>query len=248
MRFGMIPYQANYCVQGAYALQRIRSFGKICGGDRRNQRHWTRDCSGSRRGRRRRCPYVSTTRPGGDHSRGNRSEGPAFGALPLRCPRPRQSRASSLRGRRRFRQGGHPHNCAGRTKRRPTLTSPRKTGTHPRDQPDGTLRCAGLRPALERGYGRVVQIASIASFVALYEVAAYAASKAAVASLTVAGAGVGTTRRMSTRRPESFHRLEPQLAGRYRSRAQFLSRTPMKRFGSERASQTAVFLFRGPAM
>ena len=37
---------------------------------------------------------------------------------------------------------------------------------------------------LERGYGRIVHIASVASFVALYEVAAYAASKAAVASLT----------------------------------------------------------------
>ena len=37
---------------------------------------------------------------------------------------------------------------------------------------------------LERGYGRIVNIASLNSFVSLHEVAAYAASKAAVASLT----------------------------------------------------------------
>ena len=37
---------------------------------------------------------------------------------------------------------------------------------------------------VERGYGRIVNIASLSSFVALYEVAAYGASKAAVAALT----------------------------------------------------------------
>ena len=37
---------------------------------------------------------------------------------------------------------------------------------------------------IERGYGRIINIASLSSFVALFEVAAYAASKAAVASLT----------------------------------------------------------------
>ena len=37
---------------------------------------------------------------------------------------------------------------------------------------------------LEREYGRIVNIASLSSFVALYEVAAYSASKAAVAMLT----------------------------------------------------------------
>ena len=37
---------------------------------------------------------------------------------------------------------------------------------------------------LERGYGRIVNIASLNSFVALSEVAAYAASKAGVVSLT----------------------------------------------------------------
>ena len=37
---------------------------------------------------------------------------------------------------------------------------------------------------IEQRYGRIINIASIASFRALYEVAAYGASKAAVASLT----------------------------------------------------------------
>jgi len=36
------------------------------------------------------------------------------------------------------------------------------------------------RHMLERGYGRIVNIASLSSFVALFEVAAYGASKAAV--------------------------------------------------------------------
>jgi NAD(P)-dependent dehydrogenase (short-subunit alcohol dehydrogenase family) len=37
---------------------------------------------------------------------------------------------------------------------------------------------------IERHYGRIINIASLSSFVGLYEVAAYGASKAAVASLT----------------------------------------------------------------
>jgi NAD(P)-dependent dehydrogenase (short-subunit alcohol dehydrogenase family) len=37
---------------------------------------------------------------------------------------------------------------------------------------------------IERGYGRIINVASLSSLVALYEVAAYGASKAALASLT----------------------------------------------------------------
>ena len=50
----------------------------------------------------------------------------------------------------------------------------------------GTLRACQVfgRQMLERKYGRIINIASLSSFVALYEVAAYSASKAAVASLT----------------------------------------------------------------
>src|SRR5258708_26909449 len=50
----------------------------------------------------------------------------------------------------------------------------------------GTLRACQVfgRPMIERGYGRIINIASLNSFVALSEVAAYAASKAGVSSLT----------------------------------------------------------------
>jgi NAD(P)-dependent dehydrogenase (short-subunit alcohol dehydrogenase family) len=78
-------------------------------------------------------------------------------------------------------------NSAGKIKRAPTLTFPEDEW---RDIIDtnltGTLRACQVFGAhmLERGYGRIINIASLNSFVALNEVAAYAASKAAVASLT----------------------------------------------------------------
>ena len=78
-------------------------------------------------------------------------------------------------------------NCAGKIKRSPTLTVPE---TEWQDIIDtnltGALRTCQVFGAhmIERGYGRIVNIASLNSFVALNEVAAYAASKAAVVSLT----------------------------------------------------------------
>jgi NAD(P)-dependent dehydrogenase (short-subunit alcohol dehydrogenase family) len=50
----------------------------------------------------------------------------------------------------------------------------------------GTLRCCQIFGAtmIGAGYGRIVNIASLSSFVSFYEVAAYSASKAAVVSLT----------------------------------------------------------------
>lgn len=78
-------------------------------------------------------------------------------------------------------------NSAGKIKRAPTLTFPEEEW---RDIIDtnltGTLRACQVFGAhmLERGYGRIINIASLNTFVALSEVAAYAASKAAVASLT----------------------------------------------------------------
>ena len=78
-------------------------------------------------------------------------------------------------------------NCAGRIKRTPTLSMPEEEWTAILDTNlTGTLRACQVFGAhmLERGYGRIVNIASLNSFVALSEVAAYAASKAAVVSLT----------------------------------------------------------------
>ena|SRR5207237_4536795 len=78
-------------------------------------------------------------------------------------------------------------NSAGRTKRAATLDLPEEDW-HDIIETNltGTLRACQVfgRHMLARAYGRIINIASLATFVALYEVAAYSASKAAVASLT----------------------------------------------------------------
>ncbi len=78
-------------------------------------------------------------------------------------------------------------NCAGKIKRTPTLTVPEAEWTDIMDTNlTGMLRACQVFGAhmIERGYGRIINIASLNSFVALAEVAAYAASKAGVVSLT----------------------------------------------------------------
>ena len=78
-------------------------------------------------------------------------------------------------------------NCAGRIQRTPTLTVSEEEWTGILDTNlTGTLRACQVfgKHMLERGYGRIVNIASLNSFVAFSEVAAYAASKAGVVSLT----------------------------------------------------------------
>ncbi len=78
-------------------------------------------------------------------------------------------------------------NCAGRIKRAPTLDFPEDEWQSIMDtNVTGTLRTCQIfgRHMLERGYGRIINIASLNSFVSLREVTAYACSKAAVAALT----------------------------------------------------------------
>jgi NAD(P)-dependent dehydrogenase (short-subunit alcohol dehydrogenase family) len=78
-------------------------------------------------------------------------------------------------------------NCAGRTKRTPTLElSDEEWNGILECNLTGTLRGCQVfgRHMLERGYGRIINIASLSSFVALKEVAAYGVSKAGVAALT----------------------------------------------------------------
>src|SRR5688572_9692964 len=78
-------------------------------------------------------------------------------------------------------------NCAGFTKRVPSLEMPEEIWDSILETNlTGTLRGCQVfgRHMIERGYGRIINIGSLSSFVALYEVAAYAASKAGVASLT----------------------------------------------------------------
>jgi NAD(P)-dependent dehydrogenase (short-subunit alcohol dehydrogenase family) len=140
-------------------------------------------------------------------------------------------------------------NCAGRTKRAPTLDFPEADWNAILETNlTGTLRAAQVfgRHMLERGYGRIVHIASIASFVALYEVAAYAASKAAVASLTKSLAlewgprGVCVNAIAPGVFPTDLNRglLEGTARGN-----EFLSRIPMKRFGDvNELCGAAIFL------
>ena len=78
-------------------------------------------------------------------------------------------------------------NSAGTTKRTPTLDVPESEwNSILATNLNGTLRACQIfgRHMIERKHGRIINIASLSSFVALYEVAAYSASKAAVASLT----------------------------------------------------------------
>ena len=78
-------------------------------------------------------------------------------------------------------------NSAGKIKREPTLTVSEETWNDIMDtNVTGTLRACQIfgRHMLERGYGRIINIASLNTFVSLKEVTAYAASKAAVGALT----------------------------------------------------------------
>jgi NAD(P)-dependent dehydrogenase (short-subunit alcohol dehydrogenase family) len=78
-------------------------------------------------------------------------------------------------------------NCAGRTKRVPTLDCDEETWNAIFDTNlTGTLRACQVfgRGMLERRSGRIINIASLSTFVAFHEVAAYGASKAAVGALT----------------------------------------------------------------
>jgi NAD(P)-dependent dehydrogenase (short-subunit alcohol dehydrogenase family) len=78
-------------------------------------------------------------------------------------------------------------NCAGKTKRTPTLQVPDAEWDDIIDvNLKGIFRaCQVFAPhMIERRYGRIINIASISAFVGLLEVAAYGASKSAVVGLT----------------------------------------------------------------
>jgi NAD(P)-dependent dehydrogenase (short-subunit alcohol dehydrogenase family) len=140
-------------------------------------------------------------------------------------------------------------NCAGRIKRTPTLTMPEEEWADILDTNlTGTLRACQVfgRPMLERGYGRIVNIASLNSFVALNEVAAYAASKAGVASLTrslaVEWSRKGVT--VNAIAPGVFRtNLNANLLDSTPRGQELLMRTPMGRFGkTEELIGAAIYL------
>ena len=140
-------------------------------------------------------------------------------------------------------------NCAGRTKRMPTLDFPDAEWNDILETNlNGTLRACRVfgRHMIEKRYGRIINIASLGSFVALFEVAAYSASKAAVASLTKSLAVEWATSGVCVNAivPGVFRTdLNTALLDGTERGQEFLLRTPMKRFGKlDELGGAAVFL------
>ena len=140
-------------------------------------------------------------------------------------------------------------NSAGITKRAPSLELDEEDwGAIIETNLNGTFRACKVfgKHMLENGYGRIINIASLSTFVGLYEVAAYSASKAAVASLTKslaiewAKGGVN----VNAIAPGVFRTaLNQKLLDETPRGQEFLMRTPMGRFGKvEELAGAAVFL------
>ena len=140
-------------------------------------------------------------------------------------------------------------NSAGRTKRTPTLElDEAEWDAIIETNLTGTLRACQVFGGhmIKNGYGRIINIASLSTFVSLFEVSAYSASKAAVASLTkslaIEWAKNGVN--VNAIAPGVFRTaLNQKLLDESERGREFLTRTPMGRFGQvEELAGAAVFL------
>jgi NAD(P)-dependent dehydrogenase (short-subunit alcohol dehydrogenase family) len=139
-------------------------------------------------------------------------------------------------------------NSAGITQRIPTLDCPEETWANIMDvNLNGTLRACQIfgKSMLARGAGRIINIASLSTFVAFRDVAAYGASKAAVGALTRSlavewsASGVLVNAIAPGIFPTSLNR---NLLDSPRGQ-ELLQRVPMQRFGLvEELVSTAVYL------
>jgi NAD(P)-dependent dehydrogenase (short-subunit alcohol dehydrogenase family) len=140
-------------------------------------------------------------------------------------------------------------NAAGITRRTPTIDVTENEWNQIFDTNlTGTLRACQVfgREMIQRKAGRIINIASISSGVGFFEVAAYAASKAAVVSLTKTLAvewakyGIGVNAIAPGVFPTDINRA--LIDGTPRGK-EFLLRTPMARFGNlEELVGAAVYL------
>ena len=140
-------------------------------------------------------------------------------------------------------------NCAGITKRTPSVdVSESEWNGIMETNLTGTVRACQIfgRKMIERKYGRIINVASVSSGRGFFEVAAYAASKAGVVSLTktlaVEWAKYGVC--VNALAPGVFRTdINKALLDGTPRGEEFLIRTPMHRFGKlEELVGATVFL------